>query len=84
MAGYHQAEIERGTYGEISKILEEAAELKDAMMNGNKIMALLEMSDMIGAIEGYLEKYYQKNITLTHLCIMANATRSAFEQGHRK
>lgn len=84
MAGYHIDDIPRGEYGEISKILEEAAELKDAMEQGQKLMCLIELSDMIGAIEGYLEKYYGNKITVTDLFNMAYATKRAFESGHRK
>jgi hypothetical protein len=84
MAGYHIAEITRGTYGEISKILEEAEELKDAMEQGQKLMCLVELSDMLGAIEGYLEKHYAGKITIDDLFNMSNATRTAFESGYRK
>ena len=83
MAGYHVAEIKRGEYGELSKVLEEAEELKDAMEQGQKLMCLIELSDMLGAIEGYLEKHYA-GITMTDLFNMSNATRRAFESGHRK
>jgi hypothetical protein len=82
--GYHLTEIPRGTYGEISKILEEAAELKDAMEQGQKLMCLVELSDLYGAIEGYLEKEYQGKITMTDIHNMAYATIRAFESGQRK
>jgi len=84
MAGYHVAEITRGEYGELSKVLEEAEELKDAMEQGQKLMCLIELSDMLGAIEGYLEKHYAGKITMTDLFNMSNATRNAFESGYRK
>lgn len=84
MAGYHVAEIPCGEYGELSKIIEEAAELKDAMEQGQKIMCLIELSDILGAIEGYLEKHYAGKITITDLFNMSNATRTAFEKGYRK
>ena len=82
--GYHLEEIPRGEYGEISKILEEAAELKDAMEQGLKLMCLVELSDIIGAIEGYLERYYDGKITITDLLNMSYATKRAFESGGRK
>jgi len=82
--GYHLQEIPRGTYGEISKILEEAAELKDAMEQGNKVMVIIELSDLIGAIEGYMEKYYGDKLTVDNLLTMADTTKRAFKSGHRK
>lgn len=82
--GYHLTEIPRGEYGEISKILEEAAELKDAMEQGQKLMCLIEISDIYGAIEGYLEKHYAGKITMTDIHNMAYATMRAFESGRRK
>ncbi len=82
--GYHLEEIPRGEYGEISKILEEAAELKDAMEQGNKVMVIIELSDLMGAIDGYMEKYYGKQLTIDDLLTMADATKRAFKYGHRK
>jgi hypothetical protein len=54
MAGYHVDNIQRGEYGEISKIVEEVAELKDAAKQGIKVMVLVELADIVGAIVGYL------------------------------
>jgi len=82
--GYHLTEIPRGTYGEISKILEEAAELKDAMEQGNKVMAIIELSDLMGAIDGYMEKYYGDKLTIDNLLTMSETTKRAFKSGHRK
>ena len=82
--GYHLTEIPRGEYGEISKILEEAAELKDAMEQGQKLMCLIELSDLLGAIEGYIEKEYEGKITIDDLFNMSYATKRAFESGRRK
>lgn len=82
--GYHLTEIPRGVYGEISKILEEAAELKDAMEQANKVMVLIELADLIGAIDGYLENYYGDKMTVDNLITMAFTTKRAFESGHRK
>lgn len=80
--GYHIKEIERGTYGEFSKIKEEFLECEDAIQQGNKIMTLVELSDMIGAIEGYCKNNF--NITIDDLIIMKNATSKAFNDGTRK
>lgn len=54
MAGYHLREIPRGTYGELSKIKEEIEEIEDSIAQGCKVMELVELSDLYGAIEGYL------------------------------
>jgi hypothetical protein len=83
-AGYHLSEIPKGEYGELSKIEEELFELKDAISQGNKIMSLVELSDMLCAIEGYLDREYEGKITMTDLARMAEATRRAFKSGARK
>lgn len=82
-AGYHVNKIQKGTLGEISKIEEELNELKDAQAQGAKIMELVELSDMIGAIELYLEKNHA-GTTLDDLIKMKNITKRAFENGHRQ
>ena len=82
MAGYHVKRIKKGTYGEFSKIVEEVEEFHDATKQGNKIMAITELSDVIGAISGYLEKHFP-DFSLEDLVIMAEATKRAFETGER-
>jgi phosphoribosyl-ATP pyrophosphohydrolase len=81
--GYHLTEIKKGTLGEISKILEEAEELADAEKQNCKVMALLELSDLIGAIEAYLHKRHP-SLTIEDLHQMASITKRAFINGHRK
>lgn len=81
MAGYHVKEIKRGTYGDISKVTEEYFELMDACEQLNPVMALQEMSDLIGAIEGLAKNY---NISLKDLIRMKKATKRAFKDGTRK
>jgi hypothetical protein len=78
---YHLNKIIPGKLGEISKIREEFEELMDANVQGNPVMEMLELSDMLGAIECYIKKY---NLTLTDLIIMKEATRRAFTDGTRK
>lgn len=80
--GYHIANIPKGEYGEVSKIEEEIAELKDAASQGSKIMELVELSDIYGAIEGYLRKYHP-GILMKDLKDMAGITRRAFQNGSR-
>lgn len=76
-------EIPKGEFGEISKIEEELCELVDADSQGNKIMVLCELSDLLGAVEGYLEKHHP-SMSLSDLLIMKDATKRAFKSGHRK
>lgn len=83
MAGYHIAKIEKGVLGTSSKIKEELEELFDAENQKIKIMVLVELSDIIGAIESYLEINYT-DITLEDLKRMSDVTKRAFKSGHRK
>ena len=79
--GYHLREIEKGVLGEYTKIEEEFDEFHEALEQDNKLMAMLELSDMIGAIEAYVEK---RGMTLDDLIKMKDATKRAFQTGHRK
>lgn len=79
--GYHKRVIDKGVFGEPSKISEEFFEFADALEQNNVLMALQELSDMLGAIEAYVNKY---NMSLNDLIKMKDATRRAFESGHRK
>lgn len=80
--GYHLKEIERGKIGESSKIREEVEELIDAEGQKCKIMMLIELSDLYGAIELYLEENFP-DITMRDLAKMSKITRRAFESGAR-
>ena len=79
--GYHINEIPRGVYGEFSKINEEFLEAQDAYAQGNSIMVLLELSDLVGAIEAYC---IQHNMTLVDIIKMKESTHRAFLDGTRK
>lgn len=81
-AGYHLTKIEKGQLGEISKIQEELDELKDAKTQGVKLMELIELSDLIGAVELYLNKHHS-GTTLDDLIKMKDVTKRAFENGRR-
>jgi len=81
--GYHLREIKKGEFGEISKIEEELDELKESLEQGNKIMAICELSDIYGALVGYLEKHFP-NLTMEDLKTMSDATTRAFKDGTRK
>lgn len=81
--GYHVRNIKKGKIGEISKIQEELDELKDAIEQKNKIMALVELSDLYGAIELYLDKNF-KDTSMKDLKVMSEVTQRAFRNGFRK
>jgi hypothetical protein len=79
--GYHKNKIPKGVFGEVSKIDEEYLEFRDAIDNDNPVMALMELSDLIGAIEEFSKKHY--NIGMDSLKKMSDTTKSAFEDGTR-
>lgn len=81
--GYHLKRIKKGKLGEISKIREELEELEDAAAQGCKVMELVELSDMVGAIKAYLRKHHH-GTKLFDLEKMAGITERAFRNGHRK
>lgn len=80
--GYHLAEIPKGVLGEVSKIVEEAAELADANAQGSLVMCLVEAADLYGALEAYLEKHHPE-IGMSDLAIFSHITKRAFQNGHR-
>lgn len=80
--GYHTKKIEKGILGEYSKIKEEFEEFQDAFSQNNPIMELIELSDLIGAIEAYALKNH--NINIHDLVKMMEATKSAFKDGTRQ
>lgn len=79
--GYHNKEISRGIFGEFSKIKEEFLEAEDALEQENKIMLLVELSDLVGAIEGYCLNNF--NLSINDLIKMKEATKKAFLDGTR-
>lgn len=81
--GYHVDTIPRGVFGQSSKILEEVLELQDAEKQSARIMALHELSDIVGAVHGYLREHYP-DMKFEDLVKMANVTRRAFESGSRR
>lgn len=81
--GYHNNPIPKGIFGQFSKIREEMAELSDAFEQDNKVMVLVELSDLFSSIRAYLDKNIP-GITLQDLIKMADATDRAFTDGTRK
>lgn len=80
--GYHAAEIKKGIVGEISKIQEELDELVDAWNQDCKVMSLVELADMLGAIDAFLEVHFP-GFGLYDLIKMSNITKRAFRNGFR-
>jgi hypothetical protein len=79
--GYHLSEIKKGELGKSSKIQEELDELVDAETQNNKIMAMVELSDLYGALEAVAQAY---GLSMQDLKIMSDATKRAFHSGARK
>lgn len=82
MAGYHIAEIKKRLYGSAGKIQEELDELNDAHEQGSKIMILVELSDLYGAVEGYLEQNFP-GMKMHDLKKFSDITKRAFKEGAR-
>jgi hypothetical protein len=79
--GYHTRKIEKGVVGEASKIREEFEEFMDAVAQKNRVMELVELSDLLGAVELYVKRY---NLDMYDLLLMSQATQDAFKDGTRK
>ncbi len=80
--GYHTVQIPKGELGELSKIHEELLELADAAAQGVKIMELVELSDLLGAIDAYLATHHP-GTTIDDLAAMSAVTARAFRAGRR-
>ncbi len=81
--GYHEKDIPLSEFESADKIYEEVLEFRDSLNQGVKIMSLLELSDIMGAIEGYIEKNFPE-LSLDDLLKMKEATRKTFKSGMRK
>ena len=72
---YHLINIHKHNHNSPFKLMEETYEFLDSMAQNNKIMAAVELSDLLGAIKAQAEKL---NLTLNDLEIMSNTTVRAF------
>lgn len=79
--GYHIRHIPKGMLGKVSKIREELEELEDAAIQENRILKVVELSDLYGALEHCA---ISEGYDMEDLHKMAQATRRAFETGERK
>lgn len=80
--GYHKKEIPKGEVGELSKVHEELLEAFEAEAQNVGIMTLVELSDLLGAVESFLQKHYP-TFTIHDLLAMSNVTKRAFTSGRR-
>jgi len=80
--GYHDMIIPKQPIGTLGKILEEVDELTDCCLSENKIMGLMELSDLYGAIDMYLQ-YNLPTITMDDLAKMNQITKRVFQNGVR-
>lgn len=80
--GYHLVAIPRGELGELSKIQEELDELRDAMAQGSRVMAAVELSDMMGAIQAFIDRHLP-GTTIQDLLTFSAITQRAFINGRR-
>lgn len=80
--GYHTSSIKKGEMGAFSKVEEEIQELLDAAKQGVHGLIICELSDLLGAIEAFVEKRY--NLSLYDLIKFKDLTKKAFEDGTRK
>lgn len=79
---YHKRKIKKGQFGEFSKIEEEIEELFDAVDQECKMLILCELCDLIGSIEGYVDKKF--NLSLEDLVKFSRMTQESFKDGTRK
>lgn len=75
---FHLTQIPKGQLGEFSKIKEELLELEDALQQNCRIMALVELSDMLGAMRHFLSNHFP-GFTLDDLLKMNQLSERAIE-----
>lgn len=80
--GYHTKEFVKGEFGEFSKVEEEWEELLDARSQNAKVLELCELSDLYGAIQGYVEQNFP-GMNMDDIKQMSDMTQSAFKEGKR-
>jgi hypothetical protein len=65
---FHKRPIEtRGVVGEISKIREELEEVEEALEQGDSMLVLVEVVDLLGAVHAFLVKRYGPTLGLPEM-----------------
>lgn len=80
MSGYHVIDIKKHSHLSPLKLVEESLEFADALASGNRIMAMVELSDLYGAVIAQAEKL---EVTPEELATMSKCTKNAFVTGGR-
>ena len=78
--GYHKINIMKHSYASPFKLVEESLEFVDAIAQGNRIMASVELSDLFGAIKRQASLL---NLTIEDLDKMSSTTERVFENKRR-
>lgn len=78
--GYHISKIKKGELGNISKVIEEINEYKDAKKQNCKIMEIVELRDIYGSLEAVAKSY---DISMKDLKKFSKITKRAFKNGFR-
>lgn len=79
---YHLRKIQtEGVFGHPSKIREELEELEEAMEQDNRILAMCELADLYGALEGVA---HSLGTNMDQVARMAAGTKRAFLSGERR
>lgn len=78
---YHKKEIKKGEFGQVSKIIEEFEEFTDAYEQNDNVLMICELTDLIGAIDGFVKKRY--NLSVDDLVSFSEKTQDAFITGKR-
>lgn len=79
--GYHTYDIPKGKPFTFEKIKEEFLELEDAVKQGDRVMTICELSDLILAIKQYAET--ELHVSLGDLIRFSQKTENSFKSGHR-
>lgn len=83
MSNFHKnKQILKGKIGEFSKIQEEFEELKDAAEQGDRVLTICELTDLVGAIDFYASNYF--NLKIEDLKIFSDKRVASFSNETNK
>lgn len=80
MSGYHVTAIKKSGVLSPYKLVEESIEFVDALASGNRIMAMVELSDLYGMVKQMANRL---NVTIEDIDAMSKATTDAFTSKSR-